>query len=302
MIEDQPIRRAYRLFADMLEYPCPGLNERVQEGVEAVSAVSQEASSRLEAFRAFVQETPASRLEEVYTGTFDLQVVCYPYVGYQLFGESYKRGAFMVGLREEYRAYGFSEGNELPDHLAVVLRFLAMLEDAGTVQELATMCLVPALDKMSQAFKEKEQPYGHVILALSLFLNELYPGAGAEGSSEVGRAITGGWPAAGGGEGLGGTDARPGRPGQASLATADGWPAPEGEACLATTKGWAGFPRCSAGACPPQGSGSGQATRPSSVDSGPTIKAPSNHHQGRPNNHAPSSTTRHDQAPSTTGG
>jgi nitrate reductase assembly molybdenum cofactor insertion protein NarJ len=35
----------------------------------------------------FAGSTPASRLEEIYTGTFDLNLVCFPYPGYHLFGE-----------------------------------------------------------------------------------------------------------------------------------------------------------------------------------------------------------------------
>ncbi len=90
-----------------------------------------------ELFRSFVlqiEQIPLERMEEIYTSTFDMQPVCYPYIGYQLFGESYKRGAFMAQLNHAFsETYGeangeatFSAGNELPDHVAVVLRFLAI--------------------------------------------------------------------------------------------------------------------------------------------------------------------------------
>ena len=169
------MRRAFGLFAGMLEYPGPDLPARVDECLPLVSEASPGAAERLDKFRAFVGDTPADLLEELYTGTFDLQMVSYPYVGYQLFGESYKRGAFMVGLKEQYRGVGLSEGNELPDHLAVVLRFLAVLEDVEAREELVRYCLIPALGKMSGSFEGKENPYGQVILALLVLLRELYP-------------------------------------------------------------------------------------------------------------------------------
>lgn len=190
MMDDQTVRRAYRLFAYILEYPSSDLRGRVEECAELLSTVNHQAEHRLRKFQSLVQDTTSSRLEEVYTGTFDLQVVCYPYVGYQLFGESYKRGAFMVGLKEQYRQCGFSEGKELPDHLAVLLRFLAILDDAEASQEISTMCLMPSLDKMALAFKDKDQPYGEVVLALLDFLNGIYPGVG---ESAVTRTVAEPW-------------------------------------------------------------------------------------------------------------
>jgi len=168
MPADQPIHRLYQLFADILEYPTPGLAEQVGACGELLATVSPEAAARLAGFQGFVDQTPLGRLEEIYTGTFDLQVVCYPYVGYQLFGESYKRGAFLAKLNGEYRAHGFSAEGELPDHLAVVLRFLAVVENEDVKRDLITECLVPALERMKQPFEGKANPYSEVIRALSL--------------------------------------------------------------------------------------------------------------------------------------
>ncbi|MET0112525.1 MULTISPECIES: Nitrate reductase, delta subunit (fragment) [Limnospira] len=43
-------------------------------------------------FVQFLQNTPTPNLEEIYTSTFDLNPTCYPYLGYQLFGDGYQRG------------------------------------------------------------------------------------------------------------------------------------------------------------------------------------------------------------------
>lgn len=170
-------RQKYHLFSEILEYPGPRLNERLRESFDLLTGNNQEVSTRLKRFLNLTEEMPEGRLEEVYSGTFDLQVVCYPYVGYQLFGESYKRGAFMVALKERYRACGISEGNELPDHLTLVLRFLAETVDDAEREEFARDCLMPALDKMERGFGDNDNPYREVISALALLLREEYPGA-----------------------------------------------------------------------------------------------------------------------------
>jgi nitrate reductase molybdenum cofactor assembly chaperone len=120
---DDSTSHLYRLFADLLGYPTPALAGQAQEA--AAGAGVAQATALLHGFYSFVEQASPARLEELYTGTFDLQAVCYPYVGYHLFGDSYKRGMFMAQLNAGYLERGFSAGKELPDHVAVILRFLA---------------------------------------------------------------------------------------------------------------------------------------------------------------------------------
>jgi len=174
------------LFADILEYPRPGLAETVRECEALVSAGNPEAAALLGGFRALVEETAPGRLEEIYTGTFDLDAACYPYVGYHLFGESYKRSVFLLELKERYRAQGFDVENELPDHLAVLLRFLAINDDVTLAGEIVHEALLPTLERMtgrarSAGYEEEEKllssqdhsrhsPYYGVLEALRLVL------------------------------------------------------------------------------------------------------------------------------------
>lgn len=170
----------YRLFADLLEYPTPALARQAEECWLRLAVANAPAADLLHEFRRFVEQTPPARLEEIFAATFDLQAVCYPYVGYHLFGESYKRGQFMARLNEGYRQRGFSAGSELPDHVAIVLRFLALgsvdrvperSEGDDFAQALLSEGLIPALDKMALAFGEPAgNPYAAVIRALLLVL------------------------------------------------------------------------------------------------------------------------------------
>jgi len=174
MAEQQTIHRLYRLFADILEYPGhTDLAGQAKACADLTLAVSPEAATLLDEFRAFVEQTSPARLDELYTLTFDLQLVCYPYVGYHLFGESYKRGAFLARLNEGYRAHGFSAGNELPDHLGMILRFLSMNGEGDFSQTLVNEGVNPAVNKMAQSFGENgDNPYSGVIQALLLVLQE----------------------------------------------------------------------------------------------------------------------------------
>ncbi|HEX7124821.1 MAG TPA: nitrate reductase molybdenum cofactor assembly chaperone [Thermodesulfobacteriota bacterium] len=154
-------RRLLALFADILDYPGPGLARAVGACEALAASASAEAASLLGAFRTFVEQTPLARLEEVYTATFDLDAACHPYVGYHLFGETYKRSVFLVGLRERYRAIGYLDGAELPDHVAVLLRFLALTEDAAQAEEVVQEALLPALERMTAGADAGPEEAGH---------------------------------------------------------------------------------------------------------------------------------------------
>lgn len=177
-------RRTLELFAEILDYPQENLVQQVQECETLASASSPEAANLLRQFRNVVEETPNGRLEEIYTGIFDLDSDCHPYVGYQLFGESYERSAFLLELKERYRSCGFEASeNELPDRLSVLLRFLSMSGDEILSQEIIDDGLIPALDKMARAAEEETEeriprasdPYRQVLQALRRVLEQLRP-------------------------------------------------------------------------------------------------------------------------------
>ncbi len=164
----------YQSFAGLLAYPTPAIFQQAQACLEQLRQSHLEHAGAMENAGRRLQRLSLEQLEELYTATFDMQPVCYPYVGYQLFGESYKRGAFMAQLNEAYHACGYSTGQELPDHLPVILRFLGLSttareDDFG--RTLMVEGLEPALEKMLQAFdKDSMNPYFGVLSALYLVL------------------------------------------------------------------------------------------------------------------------------------
>jgi nitrate reductase delta subunit len=160
----------YQSFADLLAYPTSVIFQQAQACLEQLRESHPESAATMEKACCHLERFSLEQLEELYTITFDMQPVCYPYVGYQLFGESYKRGAFMAQLNETYQACSYSAGRELPDHLSVILHFLGLSTTARENdfgQTLQSEGLAPALEKMLQAFdKDSANPYFGLLSAL----------------------------------------------------------------------------------------------------------------------------------------
>lgn len=162
-------RKQCQLFARLLEYPMPGIENLVQQAILTVRLLHPDAMGMLADFLGFVEQESLSKLGEVYTSTFDLQGVCHPYVGHHLFRESYQRSWFMARLNREYRLWGYTPGRELPDHVSVVLGFLALGNQDEFSQTLLEEGLKPALQKMVEEIKSNaNNPYCQLIQAINL--------------------------------------------------------------------------------------------------------------------------------------
>ena len=85
---------------------------KAAECAALIGAAQPQAAALLESFRGFAEETPLGKLQEVYSGFFDLNSICHPYVGYQLFGENYKRSAFLVELKKSLSRRGIRSGRQ----------------------------------------------------------------------------------------------------------------------------------------------------------------------------------------------
>lgn len=144
MATTHTIDRVYELLAQTVEYPTPALPDQARDCVAALRIHHPRATRAMKQFAAYTEATLLAAQEELYTATFELKPTCFPYIGFQLFGETYKRGEFLAALSARYRESGCSAGPELPDHLGAVLRYLARTPDEDLVAE----GLVPALRRM----------------------------------------------------------------------------------------------------------------------------------------------------------
>ncbi len=153
--------------ASLLEYPSEDLAARIASA-SAGASEHAEAARRIDAFATWVAATPRGRIEEVYTAALDLDPSCSPYVGQRLLGGDPRRGLFMARLAARYRARGFSPGSELPDHLAVMLRFLSHAPDDPDADELVADCVAPAAASLAGELTRREHPYAPVAEAVAL--------------------------------------------------------------------------------------------------------------------------------------
>lgn len=149
-------RAALAAFADLFSYP---RSDVVAVARRCLSITNQ---PPLRGFVAWAQRATAAEVEEAYTAAFDLEPVCVPYLGEHLCPE--RRPLFIAGLVELYAADDFVPRDELPDHLAEVLRFLAVARDEKARFELLRDALEPALAKMARALEGN--PYQAPLQAL----------------------------------------------------------------------------------------------------------------------------------------
>lgn len=186
-------------FADVLDYPRAPVDAAARRCERLVAEVSPEAAELLAGFCSFAESRPLGELQEAYTRAFDLDTLSeleptlYPYVGHHLFDENHKRSAFLVELSARYREHGFSQEGELPDHLVVVLRFVAACDDEELADELVQEALVPALARMkvgagtAAAGASGRDRYRQALGALAVLLGAAEeastPAGGREGSA-----------------------------------------------------------------------------------------------------------------------
>ncbi len=150
----------YELYAELLDYPQPDLARTAER-------------AGLDDFAAWAAGVDPRELEEVYTRTFDLSAPCCLELGWHLFGETYKRGEFLVRMTVAGRAHGVSPGTELPDHLSVVLRLLARLGEDEDPRGLVEEAILPALEKMiASVTGTGENPYRALLASLETRLRD----------------------------------------------------------------------------------------------------------------------------------
>jgi len=172
--------RIFVLLADALEYPDQQSDNRLGEFAAALVEFSRNGrltpenlagvEKLVEQFRRARNSAPLSRLEEIYTSTFDLRADCSLYAGYHLFGDDWRRSSYLVQLRQRYRLRSFPAGAEMPDHIPTMLRFLARpgaLEDAD---EIIGECLIPAVSQILDRIKGAANPYQFILEALLICL------------------------------------------------------------------------------------------------------------------------------------
>lgn len=164
------MRRTYDILADLLDYPVGDVLTQSDERRELLTTGSSQFVNELGLFMEKSESLSLSERQELYTRTFDLNPVCALEIGYHLFGENYKRGAFLANLRETEAPFDLTQECQLPDYLPVLLRLLTRLDQTDLRNALIADCMIPALEKMLGALSDSENPYRYLLAAISALL------------------------------------------------------------------------------------------------------------------------------------
>jgi nitrate reductase assembly molybdenum cofactor insertion protein NarJ len=165
MIPSLSINDFYDALGQLAECPREenaGLLEHCRKGL---IELCPEGSTSLVLFQKALSGLSWDQKEEAYLRAFDITPLAVPYVSIHLFGEeSYKRGEFMAKFLESHQLHGFDCGTELPDHVAVMLRFAGKLQ-AEERREMLELCLKEPVRKMTFSLKKSDHPYQFLLQA-----------------------------------------------------------------------------------------------------------------------------------------
>lgn len=165
MIDAVP-RSLCAALSELLRYPWPGLPDAADRA-RALTAPAARGAEALAAFAAAARRAGVAELQELYTVTFDLEPAAAPYVGHQLLGDGPQRGPLLAKLAEIYSADGFRPRDELGDHVAEVLAYLAVARPGPARDDLLRDGLLPAVDRMIAALPEDAgNPYRALLRAV----------------------------------------------------------------------------------------------------------------------------------------
>ena len=152
----------------LLSYPTPDLQQAGPELKAALQQGNLLQEPTLKALAKLIDTLETSdiyELQETYVALFDRSKTLSLNLFEHVHGESRDRGGAMVDLVENYRAAGFEPAStELPDHLPVLLEFLAMrpLDEAREV--LADAAHI--LEGIAVRLDRRESGYAPVFNAL----------------------------------------------------------------------------------------------------------------------------------------
>jgi len=161
----RPSAQLHDALADLLDYPREGHAERCRALVDRVVGEMPAAADELGPVVRLAEAGDLGACEEIFVRTFDVNTERALEVGWQVFGEQYARGAFLVRMREWMREHDVAETTELPDHLSQVLRLLGRLPEEQA-RLLIGAVVDPSLARVRKDLDD-ESPYGGVLAVIA---------------------------------------------------------------------------------------------------------------------------------------
>lgn len=168
----------YASLARMLDYPQEKKSLLCALGTVQGHLAGEEVDCSLDRFGEFVTASTLAEIQEEYVATFDFNPVVAPYLGHHLFGDNQKKGEYLIALKGGYGLHGYKPlGNELPDHLPLILLFLAHLTgqgNEGARRSFIDRFVLPGVGKLADGFaaSRRDSPWRPVVEAIRLVCGE----------------------------------------------------------------------------------------------------------------------------------
>ena len=164
MIQD----RTLKALSLILSYPTAELQDAIPEiGGRLIVETRLTAQARRD-LRPLIEalgQDDLYALQDAYVSLFDRSRTLSLNLFEHIHGESRDRGGAMVDLLEMYRAGGFEPtGWELPDHLPLLMEFLATRPEAEATETLGQAAHI--LEALATRLARRESPYAAVFAAL----------------------------------------------------------------------------------------------------------------------------------------
>ena len=160
--------RSLKALSLILSYPTSELQAAMPEIGGVLASDDRLAPAARQALRPLLDELGARdiyALQETYVGLFDRSRTLSFNLFEHVHGESRDRGGAMVDLLETYREGGFEPATaELPDHLPLLLEFLAFRPIAEARRILADAAHI--LEALRARLVRRDSPYGAALSAL----------------------------------------------------------------------------------------------------------------------------------------
>jgi len=161
-------RLTLRVLSALLRYPDAAFRDAVPELIEALDTERALSASRLAELtallRQFRTQDPYDN-EARFVETFDRGRATSLHLFEHVHGDSRDRGPALVDLGQTYERAGLAlEGDELPDHLSVVLEFASSQPRHVAREFLGEMAHI--LNAVFSALRERGSPYASVIAAV----------------------------------------------------------------------------------------------------------------------------------------
>lgn len=180
--------KIYTMLAALINFPNAdtlGAGARCVEALRARPEYPKEAADEVESFVKKGSEMSLDSLQGIYSYTFEISSGEYTLdMGYHLF-DGFKRANALIALKETYKRMNFDYDaiakGELPDHLPVMLKFLAFIDDEALASEMRQSFLIKSVESLNKNFeKKKDEIYAHVIRAIAMVVDVDVKLSGAE--------------------------------------------------------------------------------------------------------------------------